>query len=160
VRVWRIAPAAHAAFDGEGTRRFGSRWIPRGLAAVHTSSTLSLAALELFVHTDPDLLPANLVARHADIAEAIDITEVASAELPDDWRQLPPPDALQRIGAEWIKRASTAVLSVPSVIVPSERNFLLNPAHTDFARVRVGPPEPFELDARMWIRPRQPKPRR
>jgi RES domain-containing protein len=160
VRVWRIAPAAHAAFDGEGTRRFGSRWVPRGLAAVHTSGTLSLAALELFVHTDPDLLPADLVARHADVPEAATITTVDPEELPGEWREFPPPASLQRIGGEWLRHAATAILSVPSVIVPSERNFVLNPAHVDLAKVQAGPTEPFEFDARMWTRSRRARPRR
>jgi RES domain-containing protein len=116
--------------------------------------------LELFVHTDPDLLPADLVARHADIPEATAITEVGLADLPGDWREFPAPASLQRIGDEWLRRAATAVLSVPSAIVPSERNFVLNPAHPGFASVQVGPPETFELDARMWIRSRQGRPRR
>jgi RES domain-containing protein len=60
VRVWRIASAVHAAFDGEGARRYGSRWTPRGLPVVFTSATLSLAALERFVHADSDLEPATL----------------------------------------------------------------------------------------------------
>ena len=62
MRVWRIASATHAPFDGEGARRHGSRWTPRGIPAVFTSATLSLAALERFVHTDSDLEPTSLVA--------------------------------------------------------------------------------------------------
>lgn len=150
MRVWRLAPAAHAVFDGEGTRRFGSRWIPRGVAAVHTSGTLALAALELFIHTDPDLLPANVVARYADIPETIAVTAIRVGDLPEAWREFPPPEALQPIGRDWVRRRATAVLAVPSVIIPSEQNFVLNPLHPDFAGVQVGPAQPFHFDARMW----------
>ena len=55
-----------------------------------------------------------------------------------------------RYGSAWLRRARTAVLEVPSVIVPSERNYLLNPRHPDFARLRIGRPTPFVFDPRMW----------
>lgn len=154
MRVWRITPAAHAAFDGEGTRRFGSRWIPRGVPAVHTSGTLALAALELFVHTDPDLLPADAVARYADIPESTAVTNISVGDLPKNWREFPPPETLQEIGRNWVQHAATAVLAVPSAIIPSEQNFVLNPLHPDFARVQPGPSQGFQFDARMWKRSR------
>lgn len=157
MRVWRITPAAHAAFDGEGTRRFGSRWIPRGVPAVHTSATLALATLELFVHTDPDLLPADMVARYADIPESVAITTISVGDLPGNWRAFPPPETLHEIGRNWVQRAATAALSVPSVMIPSERNFVLNPVHPEFANVQPGPSQPFEFDVRMWKRSRKPR---
>jgi RES domain-containing protein len=81
VRVWRMAPARHPLFDGEGTRRFGSRWIPRGVRAIHASATLSLAALDLLVHTDVDLAPSELAAAHIDIpdSEAVKSLEVVDS---------------------------------------------------------------------------------
>ena len=62
MRVWRIASAAHAAFDGEGARRYGSRWTRKGLPVVFASATMSLAAHETIVHTEPGLQPVDLVA--------------------------------------------------------------------------------------------------
>jgi RES domain-containing protein len=149
VRVWRIAPGAHPLFDGEGTRRFGSRWIPRGLRAVHTSATLSLAALELLVHADADLLPRQLVALSVDIPDATAVRTVGLSELPADWRTYPAPDALQAIGAAWLADASSAVLRVPSAIIPTEWNAVLNPHHPDFRTFEIGSPEAFTLDPRL-----------
>ena len=77
MRVWRIAKAAHATFDGEGARRYESRWTPRGLPAVFTSATLSLAALERFVNTDADLEPLDLVTIAVDIKPTLAIETVA-----------------------------------------------------------------------------------
>ena len=94
MRVWRIARAAHAAFDGEGARRHGSRWTPRGVPAVFTSATLSLAALERFVHTDSDLEPVDLVAISVDIGDNISVDVIDLGELPLDWRSFPAPSAL------------------------------------------------------------------
>jgi len=152
VRVWRIARAVHAAFDGEGGRLYGSRWTPRGVAAVFTSGTLSLATLERFVHTDPDLEPGDLVAISADIESSIAIESVAVSDLPAEWRAHPAPPALTVNGDRWLQRAATAVLSVPSVVIPHERNFVINPNHRDFRNVKVGESEPFSFDPRMWKR--------
>jgi RES domain-containing protein len=150
VRVWRIASAAHAACDGDGARRYGSRWTPRGLPAVFTSATLSLAALERFVHIDPDLEPVDLVAIAVDIETNIAIETVAVGDLPPDWRTYPAPPTLALVGERWLRESRTAVLSVPSVVVPDERNFVLNPNHADFARLVINPSEPFSFDPRMW----------
>jgi RES domain-containing protein len=150
VRVWRIASATHTAFDGEGARRFGSRWTPRGVRAVFTSATLSLAALERFVNTDPDLEPDELVAMAVDIESNVAIETVAVADLPADWRTYPAPSMLAEIGERWLRASKSVVLSVPSAVIPSERNFILNPAHEDFARLTIHSAEPFRFDPRMW----------
>ena len=154
MRIWRIVTARHAAFDGEGCRRYGSRWTPRGLPAVFASATLSLAVLERFVHTDPDLEPPDLVAVPVDIPAAVVVESIAPADLPHDWRSYPAPPALARIGERWLRDGRTAVLTVPSVVIPIERNYILNPAHAQFARLIPGPAEPFTFDPRMWTRPR------
>jgi RES domain-containing protein len=150
VRVWRIARATHAVFDGEGARRYGSRWTPKGLPAVFASATLSLAALERFVHTDPDLEPLDLIAIGIDIGADIPIDAVAVADLASDWRTYPAPPALAALGEQWLRESRTAVLSVPSVVIPHERNFVFNPTHRDFARLTIHPSEPFSFDPRMW----------
>ena len=150
MRVWRVLPARQQAFDGEGTRRVGSRWVPKGLRAIYTSATLSLAALELFVHTDPDLVPADLQAIAADIPDDLVVHEIALSELPANWRDIPPPAELQELGRAWIVEGTAAILSVPSVVVPAERNYLLNPTHAGFRRIQLGKPEGFTFDPRMW----------
>ena len=150
MRVWRIASAPHAACDGEGARLYGSRWTPRGIPAVFTSATLSLAALERFVHTDPDLEPPDLVAIAIDIGDRVAIESIDVKMLPTNWREFPPPAALAGFGDRWFRSSGSAVLSVPSVVVPHERNFILNPIHREFARLSIAPPEPFSFDPRMW----------
>jgi RES domain-containing protein len=150
VRVWRIASAMNAAFDGEGARRYGSRWTPRGLPAVFTSATLSLAALERFVHTDSDLESAGLVAIPVEIGDDIAIASIDPETLPADWRTFPTPPALAVIGGQWFATSQAVVLSVPSVVIPHERNFVLNPTHRAFATLRIGRSEPFSFDPRMW----------
>jgi RES domain-containing protein len=149
VRVWRIANAQHVAFDGEGAKRYGSRWTSRGVPVIFTSATLSLAALERFVHTDADLEPGDLVAIPVDVSDDVTIDSIEVASLPADWRTFPPLPPLTRVGDEWFRASQTAVLSVPSVVIPQERNFVLNPIHPAFARFVIGRPEPFSFDPRM-----------
>ncbi len=150
MRAWRIAARAHAAFDGEGARLYGSRWTPRGRPAVFVSATLSLAALERFGHADPDLEPDALLSFAVDVPDAVAIDAVDLRMLPANWRTYPAPPALALIGATWLDEARSAVLSVPSVLIPHERNYVLNPLHPDFALVQVHPPEAFSFDPRMW----------
>src|SRR5213594_3948363 len=109
MRVWRITTPAHAGFDGEGARQFGSRWTPRGIPAVFTSATLSLAALERFVHTDTDLEPIDLVAILLEISDNIAIESVEVKMLPAEWRTFPPPPELAVIGERWFHASRTAV---------------------------------------------------
>ena len=154
MRLWRIATATHAAFDGEGARRYGSRWTPKGLAVVYASATLSLAALERFVHTDPDLEPTNLVALRVDLEDSLPIHSVEVEQLPGDWRHYPAPEPLGRFGGDWLAATRWVALSVPSAVIPHERNYLLNPAHADFRRLVIGRPEPFSFDPRMWAKRR------
>lgn len=150
--VWRITTARYAgrAFDGEGARLYGGRWNEPGVAAVYCSGTLSLAALEYFVHLEPELAPKDLVAIPAEVPAGVSWAEIDAAVLPPDWRVYPAPEALKELGSDWVRSGRTAVLSVPSAIIPHESNVILNPAHPDFSKIRVGKAEPFSFDPRMW----------
>ena len=117
---------------------------------VYTAATLSLAALELFVNLEPDNLPPDLVSMAASIPDDVSMEAVSTDQLPRRWRQYPAPESMQEIGADWVAQATTAVLSVPSAVIPHERNYLLNPEHPQFSRIEIHRPEPFRFDPRMW----------
>jgi RES domain-containing protein len=148
MRVWRLTSAAHASFDGEGARLYGSRWTPRGVPVVFTSATLSLAVLERFVHTDSDTDVSDLVAITVEIRDQVLIDAVDLNQLPANWRAFPPPPSLTTTGERWVQSAQTAILSVPSVVIPHERNFIINPRHSEFAKLTIGRAEPFTFDPR------------
>jgi RES domain-containing protein len=150
--VWRITPGRYAgrAFDGEGARLYGGRWNHPGTGLVYCSSTLSLAALEYFLNLEPLLAPRDLVAIPAEIPADTSRSELASALLPQDWRSYPAPERLRDLGDGWVRSGESAVLFVPSAVIPREHNVLLNPAHPDFPKIRTGKPEPFSYDPRMW----------
>lgn len=85
----------------------------------------------------------------ADIPEALTITRIAPSELPASWRSYPAPEALADLGTRWAHEAKTPVLAVPSAVIPQELNYLLNPLHSDFKRIRVADPEAFRFDPRL-----------
>jgi RES domain-containing protein len=147
--AWRIVKERHAvtAFSGEGAARSGGRWNPRGVAVVYVSSTRSLAALESLVHLNPPVL-FRYVAIRVQFEEIL-VETLAPRDLPLDWRLQPPSPSTRSLGQAWVREARTAVLAVPSVIIPGELNFLLNPAHPEFAKIRTGAPEPFAFDTRL-----------
>jgi RES domain-containing protein len=154
LEVWRITSARYEerAFDGEGARLYGGRWNHPGTAAIYASHTLSLCALEYFVHLEPELAPKDLVTIRAEIPADLRITRFKISDLPSDWRVYPAPDGLKDLGTAWARSAETAVLAVPSAIIPYESNYLINPGHSEFSRIRLHLAEPFAFDPRMWKR--------
>jgi RES domain-containing protein len=78
------------------------------------------------------------------------VEKLNTTDLPDDWAAEPPNDSTKEIGSTWATKADTAVLRVPSVLVPKSWNYLLNPAHRDFKKIRITGPIPFVFDARLW----------
>ncbi len=149
ITSWRVVNQDYAtrAFDGEGARVWGGRWNSAGRAVVYTSATTSLGLLEKLVHTDSGLLPFYIAISVTFDAELV--VTVAPARLPVDWRSLPAPFALKRVGDEWVDSMRSCILEVPSVIVPHESNFILSPQHPGFESLEIGEPITFETDERM-----------
>lgn len=147
--VWRITTARFAAtaFSGEGARLYGGRWNPKGFEMVYTAESRSLALLEMLVQDAP--LRARYLLVPAQLPDTVSLTHIDVADLPADWRRLDQRDALQRMGRDWLDRGDSAVLAVPSAVVPAERSYLLNPRHPDFARIIIGEPEALETDLRL-----------
>lgn len=115
---------------------------------VYTAASESLAMLEVLVHrTGPQLLESySLIAVEFPPA----LVEPLDADgLPEDWRASPAPAAPQEIGERWISAQRSAVLAVPSAIVPRERVYLLNPRHPDFGELPIGQPREFRFDPRL-----------
>jgi len=150
IRAWRIVKARFAddAFSGEGSRLHPGRWHSAGHRVVYTSSSLPLATLELLVHVSRNDTAHGYSVLNCWFPEAI-VENVDYSHLPNDWRAYPPPAALQQLGNEWLRSRSSAVLCVPSAVLETEVNYLINPEHEDFRSVDVGLPYPFSLDSRL-----------
>ena len=150
--VWRITTRrfVDTAFSGEGARLYGGRWNRPGQSLVYTAESRSLALLEMLVQDDP--LRANYVLIPAHVPDTVSREHVDISALPTDWRNQNERGHLQALGATWLRESRSCVLTVPSAVVPAELNFLINPLHPDFARIKLGEPETLETDLRL-IRP-------
>ena len=153
-KAWRIVRKKRLpdAFTGEGARLGGGRWNHVGTPVVYVSETLSLAALELFIHfTRKDIkLSKSLIAIPIEIPDSLKIMEISIKELKADWRMSPPSNSTKDIGTEWEQKGISPILRVPSAVIPHEFNLVLNPKHSDFIMIKIGKEQSFMLDERMW----------
>ncbi len=149
MKAWRILRAAYAAepLSGIGAARLGSRWNSVGVEMVYAATSRPLAVLEMLVHLTKEHLPLEAVLVPLEIPdESID----GLPEVPEGWNRYPYQPASQSIGDEWVRRSSSLAMLVPSVILPAERNILINPRHTQFNQIRVGEHEPHAFDRRLF----------
>jgi RES domain-containing protein len=148
--AWRIIPETHAAapFTGEGARRFGGRWNSPGHPAVYSADSRALAVLEVLVHLHRPA--AALRYRIFAVAFATAQVEVVTdAALLADTASPFILQSTQRFGDAWLRENRSPVLQVPSAIIPEEANYILNPLHPEFARLRFGAGSVFTLDPRL-----------
>ena len=148
--AWRIVKLQHskAAFSGEGARRFGGRWNSIGKLAIYLAEYQSTAALEVLVHHYPLMPQQKYHCFRVEWSEKL-MEKVDDSRLPKNWRANPPRCESQDLGDHWLENGTAPVLSVPSAIIPSERNFILNPSHSDFKRIKIHPPKLFVFDPRL-----------
>ena len=149
--AWRVDKTkwAGTSFNGDGAAREGGRWNPAGVRVVYLSASLAMAALEKYVHLPKPVPPATKLVRFRVRFDDSLVRRVKVSDLPDDWRTAPPPVSTQAIGDKWVRGGTSPVLAVPSVLIPEETNYLLNPAHPDFRKVKIGAPQPFDFDYRI-----------
>lgn len=150
VTAWRIVKSRYGstAFDGEGARANGGRWNSAGVRVAYGSGSIALATLEVLVGLQKTGVLASYVLTSAAFDE--DSVEVLSPDsLPDNWRRYPAPPEMQVIGDRWVIEHRSLALQVPSAIIAAESNYLLNPAHPDFASVAVSAPVAFAFDERL-----------
>jgi RES domain-containing protein len=145
LRIYRLGTALHPVWDGAGAGRFGGRWNPVGAPVIYAASTLALAMLERLVQRSS--LAGTLLVE-AEVPDDMAWDDLLTTP-PEGWRAIGSPQAMAA-GAAWLAAGRTALLRVPSAVVPREANVLLNPGHADFARLRVSAPEPLEWDARLF----------
>lgn len=121
--------------SGRGAAMYGGRWNSEGIHVLYTAGSPSLAMLESLVH-----LGGRVVGDFCQIAIEVpeeDIYELRPENLPDVWRENPSPDLLKTFGNKFITDNKYFMMKVPSVLVPDESNYLINPTHTLFKQVRV-----------------------
>jgi RES domain-containing protein len=150
ITAYRIAKSKYAdtIWSGNGARDYGGRWNSLGIAVVYAAENRSLAAMEQLVH----LIQPRLLKSYVISSITFDDAQVLRSnpnDLPAGREKPVPPSSLRQIGDVWARDARFAVLAVPSAITPNEWNFLINPAHPEFAAMLKSPPDPFAYDDRL-----------
>jgi RES domain-containing protein len=113
---------------------------------VYTAGSRSLAILEILAHLTKSAPLDKYVLYRAECDDSL--VQILS-DLPAAWNSEPPTAASQSIGDAWVRSATHPVLSVPSAIVPEERNYLLNATHPDFFRIVIGLAVAYRIDPRL-----------
>ena len=152
ITIYRLSRIEYyaTAFCGLGARIAGGRWNSKGVSVVYASCNRSLATFETLVHLKPGFVRGlEYVLFEAEIPEEVQIEYVDSKALPENWRESPPPKALASIGDTWFREERTAVLKAPSAVISLDYNYLLNPFHKDFRKIKVSPYVSFEFDERL-----------
>lgn len=151
ITVWRIVREKYLdkALTGEGAKLWGGRWNPVGQPAVYCAGHLSLGILEMIVHLDEYIDIHRFVAVPVSFEEK-SVWTLSSDQLPGGWNELPIGPASIAVGEKWLNEKKHMVLSVPSIIVPLEHNYIIDPLHIDFTSIESGTPRKIRLDPRLY----------
>lgn len=128
---------------------FRGRWNSKGNFVIYTAGSRALACLENVVHRSGEGLNDNFKAVVIHIPDDIPVKSIAIEHLPDNWQAVKSYPVCQVLGDAWYRERVTAVLKVPSSIVPNEYNYVLNTRHPDFAQISIIRTEEFLFDPRI-----------
>jgi len=146
--VYRITGHKYAKdLTGIGAAQFGGRWNKKGTPVLYTGESKEIALLETIVHTPPMLAP-NLDILTIEIPDD-SITQITIKELPKNWIDYPAPTILSELAEKWIKKGATIALKVPSCIIHSAHNYILNTRHPDFNNIKIIEHRNFHFDSRL-----------
>jgi RES domain-containing protein len=145
---WRIARRLYADLSGSGGLKNSGRWHRTGHKVIYASSSIALAALEYAVHTAERPVDSVLLTMDLPADSVLKIEEYIGGPLPGNW---PFVEAqTQHFGAEWLNSKESIALEVPSIVIPLERNLILNLAHPRFSEVKAVDIVPFFFDPRIF----------
>lgn len=150
MKVYRIAKSQYINdLTGIGAKTVGGRWNFKGIAVLYSSSSISLSMLECLAHFPMAFAPKDMAIATINIPEDCKIKEIKLSDLPSNWRAIPSPKRLKEIGYHWVKEQKALVLKVPSIIVPQEYNYIINPFHKDSKAITLKSVNDFSFDERV-----------
>ncbi len=130
---------------------YPARWNSSGIFILYTAENMSLDCLENVVHRKGLGLNASFEVMHISIPNSLKMSELNVKKLPKGWDDLSEKGQLlcRKLGDDWVKRRESCVLKVPSVIIPSEFNILINTHHPHFSKIKLKDHHPFTFDNRL-----------
>lgn len=151
--VYRLCKSKYAAdLSGKGAEVAGGRWNSKGVAMLYTSESRALCTTEIAVHTPLGNIPNDYNIVSIEIPNSVKILELDMANLPGDWNSIPHANSTQLIGDGFITANKYLVMKVPSCVVQGDYNYLINPMHKDFYKIKITANQPFAFDERLFNR--------
>lgn len=150
--VYRLSKTKYANdLTGEGARLNGGRWNDKSIPCIYTSESRALALLEYTVNVNIDEISRALSFVTIEIPGK-NIFELNEAMLPGNWKHSPAPSSTRQFGAALLNAAKAAVIKIPSVVIPKEFNYILNPKHPDSKNFKISDIEDFVYDVRIKLK--------
>lgn len=147
--VYRICnPLFSDDLSGTGSKLYGGRWNSKGIAMLYASEHISLSVLEMLVHNQFKDFTIHLSLLHIVFEDNIIVKEVKNNKLKTDWTT--DFDYTQFMGDQFIKAGTHAILKVPSAVIKEEHNFIINPLHVDFKKIKIMQTVSFSTDKRLF----------
>lgn len=151
MKVFRLSKEKYSKeLNGKGASKSGNRWNSKGTEIIYTAESRALAMAEVAVHLTLATLPSDYVIMEIDIPNSIKIKEIKSINLPNSWNINPPSITTQKIGDNFIDGMDSVVLKVPSAVVQGDYNYLINPNHKEFKKIKILEVTAFPIDNRIF----------
>lgn len=151
MEVFRLSREKFAnTLSGVGAAMKGARWNSIGVELIYTASNRSLAMAEVAVHFTLATIPSDYMMVTIYIPDDIPIQNLNIKDLPSDWNAFPHPISTQAIGDKFITNNQYCILQIPSVVTQGDYNFLINPKHADFSKIKILALEKFPFDKRIF----------
>ena len=149
--VFRLSKAVYANdLSGRGAEISGGRWNSRGKAMLYTSESRALCTTEIAVHTPLGICPANYKLVTILIPEELKVIEIHLRKLPEEWSNFPHHPKTAMLGNDFLNEQKSAILKVPSAVVPGDFNYVINPHHKDASFIKIKKIEDFSFDHRLF----------
>lgn len=152
MEVYRICLTKYATSLQASGR--AARWNGKGHYMLYTAGSAALACLENLAHrSGVDLSMANFSIITLEIPDSLrmeHLTETALTKKDPAWFKIRNYPITQEIGNEWLEKGNSALLKVPSAIIQTEHNYLINIGHPDTSKIRIANSEPFQFDQRLF----------
>lgn len=147
--LYRLGPMKWIdVWDGAGSAKSGARWNSMKVPVIYCASNLALAVLEVRVHSGE--IPDGYAMATFELPDAVSIFTPALGALPADWNKVPPSMTTQQFGDAFVAAGTHLLMRVPSVVVPEEWNYVMNPAHPDMAKRKLISIHGFTFDERLY----------
>jgi RES domain-containing protein len=150
--VYRIGRTKYANdLSGEGARLHGGRWNHKMVPCIYTSQSRALALLEYTVNVNIDDIPRALSFTTFEIPDN-SLLVLQLKDLPGNWTEAPSPGSTKDFGTAILKKGEYSVIKIPSVVIPLESNYLINPLHRDITKCKIIDVHDFVYDVRIKMK--------